>query len=87
MYNRIIPSVIPVWQQLGHNEAMKADSKCITYNEKTGIWKDNKCKLSLPEELDSLLPSAYVSSKFALEGLVESLRYEVQLLGIRCWYR
>lgn len=28
------------------------------------------------------LSSAYVSSKFALEGLVESLRYEVQPFGI-----
>ena len=28
------------------------------------------------------LSSAYVSSKFALEGLTESLRYEVQKFGI-----
>jgi NAD(P)-dependent dehydrogenase (short-subunit alcohol dehydrogenase family) len=37
---------------------------------------------SLAGRIGFPLSSAYVSSKFALEGLVESLRYEVQPLGI-----
>ena len=37
---------------------------------------------SLAGRIGFPLSSAYVSSKFALEGLVESLRYEVQLFGI-----
>ena len=37
---------------------------------------------SLARRIGFPLSSAYVSSKFALEGLVESLRYEVQPFGI-----
>jgi NAD(P)-dependent dehydrogenase (short-subunit alcohol dehydrogenase family) len=37
---------------------------------------------SLAGRIGFPLSSAYVSSKFALEGLVESLRYEVQRFGI-----
>ncbi|MGH9983349.1 MAG: SDR family NAD(P)-dependent oxidoreductase [Nitrososphaeraceae archaeon] len=37
---------------------------------------------SLAGRIGFPLSSAYVSSKFALEGLVESLRYEVQPFGI-----
>jgi short-subunit dehydrogenase len=37
---------------------------------------------SLAGRIGFTLSSAYVSSKFALEGLVESLRYEVQPFGI-----
>ena len=37
---------------------------------------------SLAGRIGFPLSSAYVSSKFALEGLVESLRYEVQSFGI-----
>jgi NAD(P)-dependent dehydrogenase (short-subunit alcohol dehydrogenase family) len=37
---------------------------------------------SLAGRIGFPLSSAYVSSKFALEGLVESLRYELQPLGI-----
>jgi NAD(P)-dependent dehydrogenase (short-subunit alcohol dehydrogenase family) len=38
---------------------------------------------SLAGRIGFPLSSAYVSSKFALEGLVESLRYEVQPFGIQ----
>ena len=37
---------------------------------------------SLAGKIGFPLSSAYVSSKFALEGLTESLRYEVQNFGI-----
>ncbi|MGC1132355.1 MAG: SDR family NAD(P)-dependent oxidoreductase, partial [Nitrososphaeraceae archaeon] len=37
---------------------------------------------SLAGRIGFPLSSAYVSSKFALEGLIESLRYEVQPFGI-----
>ena len=60
----------------------QSNESSITYDEKQKKRNNSKCKL-YRGIIGVSLNSAYVGSKFALEGFSESMKYELEGFGIK----